>query len=112
MASEKHTRFGSDDSSRMEDRRRVLTVKYGKQQLQSTRNRVKVENWVDQEVTNLFDGNDNHNVDIDVELLLKIKEVGERRRYAYAQLQQNHCPASMDKITVFLDELNDKIKQL
>lgn len=54
---EKHARFG-DSKSRMEDRSRVLTMKYGKHQMALIRKRMKVENWIETEVTKLFNGNE------------------------------------------------------
>ncbi|KIH49535.1 hypothetical protein ANCDUO_20390 [Ancylostoma duodenale] len=43
-----------------EERNRVLTMKYGKQQMMLIRKRMKIENWIDAEVAKLFNGNDNN----------------------------------------------------
>ncbi|CAB3398020.1 unnamed protein product [Caenorhabditis bovis] len=102
--SEKHARFG-DSKSRMEDRSRVLTMKYGKQQMALIRKRMSIENWIDAEVTKLFNGNENHKVEIDLDKIQDIEEVADKRKYAFEQLQKAHCPSSMDKIIMFLDEL-------
>ena len=38
----------------------MLTMKYGKNQMNLIRKRKKVENWIDQEITKLFNGNEKH----------------------------------------------------
>ncbi|CAE17849.1 Protein phosphatase 1 regulatory subunit 14B [Caenorhabditis elegans] len=101
---EKHARFG-DSKSRMEDRSRVLTMKYGKHQMALIRKRMKVENWIETEVTKLFNGNETNNVDIDLDVIQDIEDVTGKRKFAFEQLQKAHCPCSMDKIIMFLDEL-------
>ncbi|CAI5451811.1 unnamed protein product [Caenorhabditis angaria] len=108
---QKHARFG-DAKSRMEDRSRVLTMKYGKQQMALIRKRMQVENWIETEVTKLFSGNENNNVDIDLDVIQDIDDVAGKRKYAFEQLQKGHCPSSMDKIIVFLDELIEQLNTL
>ncbi|CAI2353783.1 unnamed protein product [Caenorhabditis sp. 36 PRJEB53466] len=101
---EKHARFG-DSKNRLEDRSRMLTMKYGKQQMALIRKRMKVENWIETEVTKLFNGNENNNVEIDLDKIQDLEDVAAKRKYAFEQLQKGHCPSSMDKIIVFLDEM-------
>lgn len=87
-------------------------MKYGKHQMMLIRKRMKIENWIDAEVTKLFNGNDNNGVEIDVDVLLDLDTVPAKRKFVFDHLQRNHCPASMDKITMFLDEMIDQINTL
>ncbi|KJH42865.1 hypothetical protein DICVIV_11142 [Dictyocaulus viviparus] len=95
-----------------EERSRVLTMKYGKQQMMSIRKRVKVEKWIDVEITKLFNGIEENGVDIDMDALLDLDTVAAKRKFVFDHLQKNHCPASMDMITMFLDEMIDQLKAL
>ncbi|VDL84289.1 unnamed protein product, partial [Nippostrongylus brasiliensis] len=88
-----------------EERSRVLTMKYGKHQMMLIRKRMKIENWIDSEVTKLFNGNESNGVEIDVDVLLDLDSIPAKRKFVFDHLQRNHCPASMDKITMFLDEM-------
>ncbi|VDO31484.1 unnamed protein product [Haemonchus placei] len=72
-------------------------MKYGKQQMMLIRKRMKIENWIDAEVAKLFNGNENN-----VSFFL----------LGMDHLQRSHCPASMDKITMFLDEMIDQLNTL
>ncbi|ETN81960.1 hypothetical protein NECAME_08262 [Necator americanus] len=76
-----------------EERNRVLTMKYGKQQMMLIRKRMK-------------------GVDIDVDALLDLDSVPAKRKFVFDNLQRSHCPASMDKITMFLDEMIDQLNTL
>ncbi|CAD6193417.1 unnamed protein product [Caenorhabditis auriculariae] len=96
----------------MDDRSRMLTMKYGKHQMSLIRKRMKVENWIEGEVAKLFNGNDNNDVEVDLDRVQDLDTVPLKRKYAFDQLQKAHCPASMDKITVFLDELIEQINSL
>ncbi|VDP41323.1 unnamed protein product [Heligmosomoides polygyrus] len=95
-STERNANLGLQKSPTRRKRSRVLTMKYGKHQMMLIRKRMKIENWIDAEVTKLFNGNDNN---VSFEILLD-------------HLQRNHCPASMDKITMFLDEMIDQINTL
>ncbi|KAJ1347311.1 hypothetical protein KIN20_002339 [Parelaphostrongylus tenuis] len=95
-----------------EERSRVLTMKYGKQQMVLIRKRMKIENWIDVEVAKLFNGNEDNGVDIDLDTLLSLDTVPAKRKFVFDHLQRSHCPASMDKITMFLDEMIDQLKTL
>ncbi|KAL6741078.1 hypothetical protein Aduo_014370 [Ancylostoma duodenale] len=107
------TEFQDEELYRiMEERNRVLTMKYGKQQMMLIRKRMKIENWIDAEVAKLFNGNDNNGVDIDVDVLLDLDSVPAKRKFVFDNLQRSHCPASMDKITMFLDEMIDQLNTL
>ncbi|RCN40375.1 hypothetical protein ANCCAN_13697 [Ancylostoma caninum] len=69
--------------SEEEERNRVLTMKYGKQQMMLIRKRMKIENWIDAEVAKLFNGNDNNGVDIDVDVLLDLDSVPAKRKFVF-----------------------------
>ncbi|PIO66503.1 hypothetical protein TELCIR_05955, partial [Teladorsagia circumcincta] len=108
----KHARFPKDAQARREERSRVLTMKYGKHQMMLIRKRMKIENWIDAEVAKLFNGNENNGVEIDLDMLLDLDTVPAKRKFVFDHLQRNHCPASMDKITMFLDEMIDQLNTL
>uniref|UniRef100_A0A0K0CTG5 Phage protein n=1 Tax=Angiostrongylus cantonensis TaxID=6313 RepID=A0A0K0CTG5_ANGCA len=80
-------------------------MKYGKQQMVLIRKRMKIENWIDAEVAKLFNGNED-NVGYSYHVVSTGKNV---TPYTFFS---NHCPASMDKITMFLDEMIDQLKTL
>ncbi|WKY11186.1 hypothetical protein Q1695_003047 [Nippostrongylus brasiliensis] len=89
----KHARFPKDAQARREERSRVLTMKYGKHQMMLIRKRMK-------------------GVEIDVDVLLDLDSIPAKRKFVFDHLQRNHCPASMDKITMFLDEMVDQLNTL
>ncbi|VDM54191.1 unnamed protein product [Angiostrongylus costaricensis] len=72
----------------------------------------QIENWIDAEVAKLFNGNEDNGVDIDLDTLLGLDTVPAKRKFVFDHLQRSHCPASMDKITMFLDEMIDQLKTL
>ncbi|CAJ0577032.1 unnamed protein product, partial [Mesorhabditis spiculigera] len=84
-------------------------MKYGKQQMVLIRKRMQVENWVEEEVTKLYGGKDENGVELELDDLLALDTAQQRRKFAYDELQKHFCPASMDRITAFLDGL---IRQL
>ncbi|CAI4222805.1 unnamed protein product [Auanema sp. JU1783] len=108
----KHPRFASDSNTRRIERNRVLTMKYGKQQMMVIRKRMQAENWIEEQICKLFNGKDDNGVEIDLDTLLDMPSIHDKRKFVFEQLQRQYCPASMDKITVFLDELMEQIKLL
>ncbi|CAJ0954599.1 unnamed protein product, partial [Mesorhabditis belari] len=105
----KHARFGGEREERRIERNRVLTMKYGKQQMVLIRKRMQIENWIEEEVTKLFAGKDDNGIELELDELLGLDTASIRRKFVYDELQKHFCPASMDKITIFLDDL---IKQM
>uniref|UniRef100_A0A1I7XK24 Lipoate--protein ligase n=1 Tax=Heterorhabditis bacteriophora TaxID=37862 RepID=A0A1I7XK24_HETBA len=73
---------------------------------------MKVEGWIDAQIIKLFNGDENNGVEIDLDIIQDLETISEKRKFAFDNLQRGFCPASMDKITVFLDELIDQLNVL
>jgi len=108
----KHTSFGgaSKEPSKKDERSRVLTMKYGKQQMMLIRKRMRVETWLDEQLGELFKGD--NEIDVDVDEILDLETVPEKRRMIFDILQKHNCPASMNRIQSFLDEFMEQLNTL
>uniref|UniRef100_A0A0N5AA94 CARD domain-containing protein n=1 Tax=Syphacia muris TaxID=451379 RepID=A0A0N5AA94_9BILA len=85
-------------------------MKYGKHQMMLIRKRMSVENWLDEQLAELYNGDTD--IEIDVDKVLDLETIPERRRLVLDLIQQTNCPASADRIHSFLDEMMEKLNTL
>uniref|UniRef100_A0A5S6R117 Uncharacterized protein n=1 Tax=Trichuris muris TaxID=70415 RepID=A0A5S6R117_TRIMR len=102
-------RFSSRDDYENE-RNRILTIKYGKEQMALIRKRLHVEMWLLDQLESLCDKEKCKEDAIDIEQLLDMASDAERRSFLEEELK----PRCSDprKIESFTEELLEKLKTL
>uniref|UniRef100_A0A914WZK8 Protein phosphatase 1 regulatory subunit 14C n=2 Tax=Plectus sambesii TaxID=2011161 RepID=A0A914WZK8_9BILA len=114
MNASKQARFGGDKEEKKEQRSRVLTMKYGKQQMMLIRKRIRVETWLEEQIEELFDGNDQliAKCDMDVDKVLDVETERERRQFILDEINKVGCPISPAQIQAFADDFIDQLNTL
>lgn len=112
----KTARFGGSNPNKndyQEERSKILTMKYGKQQMMLIRKRLKVEMWLMDELEGLFEDEDlAAKCDMDIDILLDLDTDAERRQEIMQKLTTNNCPGSHKEIEVFIKEFLGKLSTL
>ncbi|KHJ46121.1 hypothetical protein D918_03785 [Trichuris suis] len=109
MECSRKIRFSSRDDYENE-RNRILTVKYGKEQMALIRKRLQVEMWLLDQLEELCDKEKCEDDTVDVERLLDMVSDAERRKFLEDELK----PRCSDprKIEIFIGDLLEKLKTL
>uniref|UniRef100_A0A8R1TM42 Protein phosphatase 1 regulatory subunit 14B n=1 Tax=Onchocerca volvulus TaxID=6282 RepID=A0A8R1TM42_ONCVO len=108
----KHAHFSDQKNRKTNERSRMLTMKYGKHQMMLIRKRMNVENWIDNQLNELYQATTTDNIDIDLDAVLDLNTESERRHYVTDLLRKTHCPATESQIHDFLDQLMQKLNML
>ncbi|VDN08053.1 unnamed protein product [Thelazia callipaeda] len=86
-------------------------MKYGKHQMMLIRKRMNVENWINDQLNELYNDSTDE-IDIDVDAVLDLSTESEKRRYILSLFRKTRCPASETQIHDFLDQLIQKLDTL
>ncbi|KRX63728.1 Protein phosphatase 1 regulatory subunit 14B, partial [Trichinella sp. T9] len=109
MESGRKIRF-SNRQDYEKERGRVLTMKYGKQQMMLIRKRLRVEMWLLENLEPLCDLEKFDEAMIELDFLLDMEDEAQRRKWLQEQLQL-HC-SDKEKAEAFIEELLEKLKTL
>jgi len=104
----KSVNFGAPPEEKK--REKFLTAKYGAHQMALIRKRLRVEMWMYERLSELYDAED---IEIDLDEVLDIDTDIERRQFVNNVLRDWQAKAKKDAIVnVFVGDLLDKVKTL
>jgi len=110
ISTSKHAHF-TPPKKEENERKRVLTMKYGKQQIELIRKRLRVEAWLVEALEELYSNDDaSPLIDIDIDEVLDIETESERRKWFQDQLK--NCTASREDVQKFIAEILERLKTL
>jgi len=94
------------------DRKRVLTMKYGKQQIELIRKRLRFEAWLVENLETLCASQhgDADLVDIDIDTVLDMENESQRKKWLQDQLK--NCCGRTEDVQKFIAEIMERLKTL
>lgn len=107
---QKGARFGGGalKTDYQEERSKILTMKYGKQQMMLIRKRLKVEMWLMDELETLFEDEDLAvKCDMDIDNILDLETDAERRDAIVKKL--SGCPANQQDTEEFIKNFLERL---
>jgi len=114
---EKEVKFNDaeeiDYSARTLEKKRNLTMKYGQEQRNLIRKRLRVENWLDAELHRLYgitDPNETYPCDPDIDDIMGLK-TEEEKRVTIKELLGS-CKQTDQVIQQFVEDLLEKLESL
>ncbi|KAF6024205.1 hypothetical protein EB796_017488 [Bugula neritina] len=95
------------------EKKRNLTMKYGQEQRNIVKRRLRLEHWVDAELNKLYgitDPNDTHPCDPDLDEIIKLDTEEEKRKMIMEMIIS--CKEADEVMQVFVNELLERMKAL
>ncbi|XP_013399742.1 protein phosphatase 1 regulatory subunit 14C-like [Lingula anatina] len=96
-----------------EQKQKYFTAKYGAQQMVLIRKRLKVEDWVDDQLRDLYDCEDDadtYDCEIDLDEVLDLDTDNEKRQFIWEKV--SNAPQSQEVLSKFIEELLERTKTL
>jgi len=89
-------------------------MKYGKQQMMLIRKRIRVETWLEEQIEELFDGDDQliAKCDLDVDKVLDVDTDRARRQLILDEINKVGCQTTQAQIQAFADDFMDQLNTL
>ncbi|CAH1792598.1 unnamed protein product, partial [Owenia fusiformis] len=102
-----------EPNSKQDERKKILTMRYGKDQMNLIKKRLRVEFWMHEELEKLFGckGHETYDADVDLDDILDLETDQERYQYLTKEII-NTPKSSPQDIHNFITELLKKVNTL